>query len=112
LIHFTILPVSRKEIVAFTLAALPGIMEEVENQRAQLLGSELFQTLVDRAHQSPRLRTNHNFHLSLDDNPGRFLNVMAKGTYIAPHRHIDPPKSESFLVLDGEIAFFTFDDAG
>jgi cupin fold WbuC family metalloprotein len=37
---------------------------------------------------------------------------MVKGTYISPHRHVDPPKSESFLVLDGEIAFFTFDDAG
>jgi len=76
------------------------------------LGAELFQSLIDRARQSPRLRTNHNFHASLDDNPHRFLNVMVKGTYITPHRHIDPPKSESFLVLDGEIGFFTFDDAG
>jgi cupin fold WbuC family metalloprotein len=48
----------------------------------------------------------------MEDNPHRFLNVMIQGTYIAPHRHLDPPKAESFLVLDGEIAFFTFDDAG
>jgi cupin fold WbuC family metalloprotein len=48
----------------------------------------------------------------MEDNPHRFLNVMIKGTYIAPHRHLDPPKAESFLVLDGKIAFFTFDDAG
>src|SRR5579864_1132695 len=82
------------------------------NPQIQLLGAELFQSLIDRARQSPRLRTNHNFHASLDDNPHRFLNVMVKGTYITPHRHIDPPKSESFLVLDGEIGFFTFDDAG
>jgi len=38
--------------------------------------------------------------------------VMLRGTYIAPHRHLDPPKSESFLVLEGEAAFFTFNDAG
>ncbi len=44
--------------------------------------------------------------------PHRFLNVMLKGTYITPHRHLDPPKSESFLVLSGEIAFFTFDNEG
>jgi cupin fold WbuC family metalloprotein len=78
----------------------------------QLLDSALFESLIERARQSPRLRTNHNFHASMEDNPHRFLNVMIRGTYIAPHRHLDPPKSESFLVLDGEIAFFTFDDSG
>jgi cupin fold WbuC family metalloprotein len=78
----------------------------------QLLDSDLFRTLIERAGRSPRLRTNHNFHANMQDNPHRFLNVMLRGTYIAPHRHTDPPKSESFLVLDGELAFFTFDDAG
>ena len=48
----------------------------------------------------------------MDENPHRFLNVMLKGTYVAPHRHLDPPKAESFLVLEGRLAFFTFDDAG
>jgi cupin fold WbuC family metalloprotein len=78
----------------------------------QLLTAELFESLVGRARQSPRLRTNHNFHATMEDNPHRFLNVMVRGTYIAPHRHLDPPKSESFLVLAGEIALFLFDDAG
>ena len=78
----------------------------------QLLDAGLFKSLIERARQSPRLRTNHNFHSSMEDNPHRFLNVMIHGTYIAPHRHLDPPKSESFLVLEGELAFFTFDDAG
>jgi cupin fold WbuC family metalloprotein len=78
----------------------------------QLLNTALFQSLIERARQSPRLRVNHNFHAGMDDNPHRFLNVMIRGTYIAPHRHLDPPKAESFLVLDGEMAFFTFDDAG
>jgi cupin fold WbuC family metalloprotein len=78
----------------------------------QLLDAALFAALIERARQSPRLRVNHNFHSSMEDNPHRFLNVMIRGTYIAPHRHLDPPKAESFLVLEGEIAFFTFDDAG
>jgi len=84
----------------------------VDDPRIQLLDSKLFQSLIERAYHSPRLRTNHNFHLSMDDNPHRFLNVMVRGTYIAPHRHRNPPKSESFLVLDGALAFFTFDDSG
>jgi cupin fold WbuC family metalloprotein len=78
----------------------------------QVLDSALFHFLIDRAGHSPRLRTNHNFHSSIEDNPHRFLNVMIHGTYITPHRHRDPPKSESFIVLEGELAFSTFDDAG
>jgi cupin fold WbuC family metalloprotein len=78
----------------------------------QVIDAALFLPLIERARQSPRLRTNHNFHSSMEDNPHRFLNVMVQGTYIAPHRHRDPPKSESFIVLEGELAFYTFDDAG
>ena len=78
----------------------------------QTLDVALFEQLIERAARSPRLRTNHNFHHTLEDNPHRFLNVMLRGTYVAPHRHLDPPKSESFLILIGEAAFFTFDDAG
>jgi cupin fold WbuC family metalloprotein len=78
----------------------------------QTLSQALLDDLIERAHRSPRLRVNHNFHGSMEDNPHRFLNVMVKGTYIAPHRHLDPPKAEAFLVLDGEVAFFLFDDAG
>jgi cupin fold WbuC family metalloprotein len=78
----------------------------------QTLNRALFNDLIERAQRSPRLRINHNFHASMEDNPHRFLNVMAKGTYVAPHRHLDPPKAESFVVLEGEVAFFIFDDAG
>jgi cupin fold WbuC family metalloprotein len=78
----------------------------------QTLGRELFRQLIEQAQRSPRLRVNHNFHASMEDNPHRFLNVMMKGTYIAPHRHSEPPKAEAFLVLEGEVAFFIFDDLG
>ena len=80
--------------------------------KAQLLTSELFADLIERASQSPRRRTNHNFHSGPEDNPHRFLNVILRGSYVAPHRHLQPPKAESFIVLEGWIAMFTFDDAG
>lgn len=85
------------------LVAMPSV---------QLLDLTLFSALIERARQSPRLRTHHNFHVSMEDNPHRFLNAMIRGTYIVPHRHRDPPKAESFIVLVGELAFVTFDDAG
>ena len=78
----------------------------------QLITPELLQSVLDQARLSPRLRMNYNFHRALSDNPHRFLNVMLRGTYIAPHRHLDPPKSESFLVLEGQVAFLMFHDDG
>jgi cupin fold WbuC family metalloprotein len=78
----------------------------------QTLNRALFDELIEKARRSPRLRVNHNFHGSMEDNPHRFLNVMVKGTYVAPHRHLDPPKAESFIVLEGDMAFFIFDAEG
>jgi cupin fold WbuC family metalloprotein len=78
----------------------------------QTVNRGLIDDLIERARRSPRLRVNHNFHGSMEENPHRFLNVMVKGTYVAPHRHLDPPKTEAFLILEGEVAFFLFDDAG
>jgi len=80
--------------------------------QVRLITNELFARVLEQARQSPRRRMNFNFHPSLDDNLHRFLNAMLRGTYIAPHRHLLPPKPESFLVLEGRIEFFVFDDRG
>lgn len=80
--------------------------------KIERIDDALFDAILARADASPRGRINHNFHESPDENPHRFLNVMKRGTYVRPHRHEDPPKSETFLVLRGEIVVFMFDDAG
>jgi len=84
----------------------------MHDARIQTFGPELFARLIGRARETPRRRINHNFHAAMEENPHRFLNAMLRGTYIAPHRHLAPPKAEAFLVLSGEVAFFVFDDAG
>lgn len=78
----------------------------------QIITPALLDQLTERALGSPRKRTNHNFHQDYEENPNRFLNVMVKGTYVTPHRHTTPPKSESFVVLRGRLLFITFDDKG
>ena len=78
----------------------------------QWITSALIHTLRAKAAASPRLRTNHNFHSGPADNPHRFLNVMMRGTYCQPHRHVTPPKAESWILLEGSVRFFTFDDNG
>lgn len=80
--------------------------------RAQLLSDSLIHSLKDKASASPRLRINHNFHSGPGDNPHRFLNVLARNTYIQPHRHSQPPKAESFIVIEGYVAFLILNDEG
>jgi cupin fold WbuC family metalloprotein len=78
----------------------------------QLISSRLFDKVAQGAAASPRLRMNYNFHSGPEDNPHRFLNVLVEGTYIRPHRHLTPPKSESFLVLEGVAEVILFDGEG
>lgn len=77
-----------------------------------LISSALFDSVAALAAASPRLRMNHNFHAGPDDNPHRFLNVLLKGTYIRPHRHVTPPKSETFIVLEGAADVLIFNEEG
>jgi cupin fold WbuC family metalloprotein len=78
----------------------------------QLISESLFNTVAGRASECPRGRMNHNFHSGPTDNPHRFLNVLLDGTYIRPHRHLNPPKSETFLVLEGAADVILFDECG
>lgn len=81
-------------------------------QAVKLISQSLIESVSDLAKSSPRLRMNHNFHASATDNPHRFLNVLLAGTYIRPHRHADPPKAESFLLIEGRADVFIFDNNG
>jgi cupin fold WbuC family metalloprotein len=78
----------------------------------QRIDQSLFEEVAKGAVASPRKRLNHNFHSGPTDNPHRFLNVLLRGTYIRPHRHLYPPKAETFLVLEGRAALLVFDDLG
>ena len=78
----------------------------------KLISGTLFDEVAALATASPRLRMNYNFHSDPADNPHRFLNVLLHGTYIRPHRHLVPPKSESFLVLEGMAEVVLFDEQG
>lgn len=78
----------------------------------QLITTELFAELENRAAESLRRRMNHNFHSGAGDNPHRMLNVLLRGTYVRPHRHVTPEKSEAFLPLTGRVGIVCFEDDG
>lgn len=78
----------------------------------KLINKQLLDETTEKAKVSPRLRMNYNFHEQLDDPINRLLNAMEPGTYIRPHRHLNPSKDEVFLLLRGRVAVFIFDDQG
>ena len=80
--------------------------------RPRLIDDALLDAVTEEARASPRLRRNRNFHSS-DDHPGhRLLNAVEPGSYVAPHRHLDPLKDETMVVLRGCLGLVLFDDHG
>jgi len=64
------------------------------------------------AKASPRQRKNRNFHPS-DDYPGhRLLNAIEPGSYVMPHRHLDPRKDETMVCLAGRLGLVFFTEDG
>lgn len=72
----------------------------------------LVQDLVAAAGRSPRRRAHHNFHADASAPCQRLLVAAEPDSYIAPHRHLDPRKDETILLVRGRIGVVLFDEAG
>ena len=78
----------------------------------RLIDSALLDAVSAEARTSPRRRRNRNFHPDDIAVCHRLLNAMEPDSYIPPHRHQDPAKGESIIVLRGRIGAVFFDDQG
>jgi cupin fold WbuC family metalloprotein len=78
---------------------------------ALLTSKRLDDTLV-QSRKSPRRRIIAPLHRSLSEPLHRMLNAIQPGSYVRPHRHLDPPKAEAWIVLRGAVLFVTFFDDG
>lgn len=72
----------------------------------------LLDELTEAAKASDRLRKNRNFHESYEELCQRLLNAVEPGSYVRPHRHLSPPKPETFVGLRGRMALVTFEEDG
>lgn len=72
----------------------------------------LFDEVSAEAVASPRRRKNRNFHSSDSDPAHRLLNAIEPDSYIMPHRHLDPGKDETMIVLRGQLGVVFFDASG
>lgn len=76
------------------------------------VGQSLLDNVSRAAADSPRKRRNHNFHAADGDACHRLLNAIEPGSYVPPHRHLDPAKDESMIVLRGVLGVVLFDESG
>ena len=71
----------------------------------KIIDEQLLNEVGAQAKESPRLRMNYNFHLSLDEKCHRFLNAVEPGTEVPIHKH--PTKDETFVILRGKVRVTT-----
>jgi cupin fold WbuC family metalloprotein len=89
------------------LTALEAPEGEVTPLTLSLVGR-----LLALSRQSPRKRMLQKLHKSLDAPAHRMFNALQPGTYVMPHRHLDPAKEETVLVMAGSMLFIRFTDDG
>ncbi len=77
-----------------------------------LIDQSLLAQVSAEAQASPRRRKNFNFHGRDTDSAHRLLNAIEPESYLAPHRHLDPSKDETMIVLCGSMGIVLFDAAG
>jgi cupin fold WbuC family metalloprotein len=76
------------------------------------IDQKLFDTISAQAKAASRLRKNFNFHQTDGASCHRLLNALEMGSYIQPHRHLDPNKEETLIVVRGKLGALCFDEAG
>ena len=71
----------------------------------------LLDAVAQAGWESPRKRHIVRFH-ELDELFQRMLNAVEPGSYVRPHRHLDPGKTEVFVALRGRALIVRFDAEG
>jgi cupin fold WbuC family metalloprotein len=84
----------------------------VSTQGATLIDAGLLGRVTEQARASPRRRRNYNFHAEESHPANRLLNAIEPGSYVQPHRHLDPAKDETFVVVRGRFGLVLFDEVG
>jgi cupin fold WbuC family metalloprotein len=77
-----------------------------------IIGQATLDLVSTQARATRRKRKNLNFHAHEADACHRLLNAIEPGSYIPPHRHADPAKDESIVLLRGRLGAIFFDELG
>ena len=78
----------------------------------RIIDQNLLDQISAEARENPRQRKNFNLHSGDEFCCHRLLNAIEPDSYIRPHRHLDPSKDESMVMLRGRMGVLVFDEAG
>ena len=77
----------------------------------KVINNKLIEETVKAARASPRKR--HTTEISVHkDVVQRLINAVEPESYVRPHMHESPGKTETFLILKGKMAVLIFDEEG
>lgn len=78
----------------------------------RIFDSAFLDRLSAEAAVVPRRRKNYNLHAADEYPCHRFFNAMCADTYVPPHRHREPGKDETLVLLRGSLGVVIFDAQG
>lgn len=78
----------------------------------KIITQDLLDQVTGEARDSVRMRKNYNLHPNDAFCCHRLLNAIEPGSFIQPHRHLDPNKDESMVILRGRLGVVAFDEGG
>jgi cupin fold WbuC family metalloprotein len=90
----------------------PKLALDPPQEDLALMTRERLDDALLQSRKSPRRRIIAPLHRSPSDPLHRMLNAIQPGSYVRPHRHLDPPKAEAWILLRGAVLFVTFLDDG
>lgn len=76
-----------------------------------VLDRDSVEALSAAARTLPRRRLNRNLH-AMEDPVHRLLNAVEPGSYVRPHRHLSPPRTETAVAVAGRLGLLVFDGEG
>lgn len=76
------------------------------------INNKLIEWVARKAKTAPKKRINYNFHKDHNEHIQRILNAADPQTYVRPHKHEAPDKTEIFIILKGRVLCVEFDDTG
>ena len=76
----------------------------------KIVGRDIIEKVHSEAKASSRLRMNYNIHESLEEEVHKLLNSLQLETVMPIHRHLHPPKKETFVLLEGALEVLKYDD--
>ncbi len=68
--------------------------------------------LLNEASDCERKRKNFNFHQNADERIHRMIHATNPNTFVQPHKHENPDKFESFIILKGRVLVVEFSEEG